>query len=52
MATINFTKEKFDEFKKVYQQAVKDKQEVFIFEGNEFLPDYAKYLIQYLETKF
>ena len=26
--------------------------ETFVFKGHEFLYEYAKYLIQYLETKF
>ncbi len=48
---VNFNREKLVELKKMYETSVKNNVEVFIFEGNELLTDYAKYLIQYLETK-
>lgn len=37
------------EFKKMYDQAVKDGKEVFMFKGSEVLVSYAKYAIEYLE---
>jgi len=46
---IEWTKEKLNAFEKVYKKN-KDK-EVFVFEGAPFIPDYAKYLIEYLKTK-
>lgn len=49
--TINFTKNKLIQFKKEYQKAIENKNESFIFNGNEFLVSYAKYLIEYLETQ-
>ena len=36
-------------FKKEYNKS--SQKESFIFEGNEFLTSYAKYLIEYLQTK-
>ncbi len=27
-------------------------QEMFVFDGNDFLTSYAKYVIEYLKTKF
>ena len=47
--TINFDALKLKEFKKHYNIALNDKKEIFIFEENEYLVSYAKYLIEYLE---
>jgi hypothetical protein len=47
--TIIFTKDKLSYLKRRYNKAVKDKEEVFIFEGKEILTSFAKYLIEYLE---
>ncbi len=52
METINITHAQFNELKKLYAKAVKDKAKSFEFLGNELLTDYAKYLIQYIETKY
>lgn len=55
MATnsITFTPEKLAQLKKEYEEAVNNKQETFLFDGkHELLVDYAKYLIQYLESRF
>ena len=38
------------ELKKAYEKAVKEKAYSFIFNEQEVLTDYAKYLIQYLES--
>ena len=46
------TYEKFQEFKKLYEKAKAQSKESFIFEGQEILVSYAKYVIEYLETKF
>jgi hypothetical protein len=51
MTTINFDRIKLKALKKKYTEAVKDNKETFIFEGNEFLVSYAKYVIEYLENK-
>jgi phage anti-repressor protein len=47
MITIN----NYNHFKKSYDLALNEGKEVFIFEGSEVLTDYAKYVIQYFESK-
>lgn len=47
-----FTQQKFVALKKAYAQAVEAKQASFKFEGNELLVPFAKYLIEYLATRF
>ena len=49
--TITFTKQKLEKLKEQYNHSVNNKLESFIFEGQEILTDYAKYMIQYLESK-
>lgn len=39
-------------FKAAYARALQDGVETFIFDGNEFVPAFARYLIQYLENRF
>ena len=51
MTTITFDYETFKNFKKEYTQAVKNNQEIFIFQGHELLTSYAKYIIEYLNFK-
>jgi hypothetical protein len=46
---VEWTRDKLKRFKKAYQRATQDGREVFEFEGHEFIPGYAKYLIEYLE---
>jgi hypothetical protein len=42
----------YNDLKKEYDKAVKNKQETFVFLGEyELLVDYAKYLLQYMETQ-
>jgi hypothetical protein len=48
----SFTKEKLKAFKKAYETAKMKAQATFIFEGDEYIVNYAKYLIEYLEDKF
>lgn len=56
--TITWTKEKLKAFKKTLDAQSNGVEEdsrpceVFTFEGNKFLPSYAKYLIEYLEGQF
>lgn len=50
--TISFDKRKFKLFKKAYAHARELKRGSFVFDDNEFLTDYAKYVIEYLEPKF
>jgi len=47
---IKISKEEIDNFKKSYNKCKPG--ETFFFEGEEILKEYAKYLIEYLESKF
>ncbi len=53
---IDWTAEKLSSFKKAYAKALKRKasqrESMFVWEGYQFIPGYAKYLIKYLEYKF
>ena len=49
--TIKWTKPRMKQFKKEYKAAVKNGDKIFIFEGNEILVGYAKYLLEYLESR-
>jgi hypothetical protein len=42
----------YQKLKSEYDVAVKNKIEIFTFEGEELLTDYAKYLLQWLQPKF
>jgi len=48
---IDFNKAKLERFKKIYAKYAQDKDATFIFEGHEFLVNYAKYMIEYLESR-
>lgn len=48
---IEWTRPKLERLKKAYRSAVDDKLKIFEFEGHEFIPGYAKYLIEYLEGR-
>ena len=47
--TINFAT--YKKLKKAYQEALKNNETIFIFEGHELLINYAKYLLQYLDMQ-
>lgn len=49
---IVFTKRKLAIFKSVMENAVLKGHLRFTFEGQEFVPAYAHYLVQYLEQRF
>lgn len=49
MVAITWTTYKLKRFKHAYAECTTDR---FVFEGHEFLKDYAKYLIEYLEREF
>lgn len=51
MMSINFNLEKLEKLKGEYQRALDTNEVFFIFEGQEILTSYAKYLIEYLEMK-
>jgi hypothetical protein len=48
MPVIKWTKARVDRLQKAYDKAVSSKAETFIFEENEYLTAYAKYLLEYL----
>ena len=48
MNTININ---IDRLQKKYDDAVKNKIDVFKYDGNEILTSYAKYLLEYLKQK-
>ena len=48
MITIQWTRKKLEHFKAVVKNT---QNEVFEFEGQEFVKGYALYLIEYLETR-
>jgi hypothetical protein len=49
---MTFTPEKLKELKRDYNKALKNNSESFFFEEQEMLTAYAKYLIEYLDSKF
>lgn len=53
--TITFDRNSLARLKRIYNKALKDgktKNDVIKFEGNDLLIGYAKYLIEYLESRF
>ena len=52
MTIINWTESLLDEFKLEYKIAIRNGQRRFIFKDNQFLTDYAKWLILYLDGLF
>lgn len=50
--TLSFDVLTYQRLKKEYQRSVDNKVEIFIFDGHELLTSYAKYLIEYLKSKF
>jgi hypothetical protein len=49
---ITWTPAMLARFKKAYDKAVAEKADTFMFDGNEFVVGYAKYLIEYLNGVF
>jgi len=49
---VSFNPAKFKRLRKRWAQAVANKEEVFKFEGNEYLTTYAYYLLEHLKTVF
>lgn len=45
---MNFDKKDLAKLEAAYDKAVEDKQKTFMFDENELVLDYAKYLIEYL----
>ncbi len=48
---IMMNRSKLEKLRTAYLEALDKTVEIFTFEGHELVPGYAKYLIQYLETK-
>ena len=46
---VSFNAQTLKRFKKAYEACT---DETFEFEGNAYVKDYAKYVIEYLENKF
>lgn len=52
MSNITINKAYYDKLKKGYNTAVKEKQESFKVEEDEYQTYYAKYILEYLNPKF
>jgi hypothetical protein len=50
--TISVDLPTFTRLKKEYQNAVDNSKDIFVFDGNELLTSYAKYLIEYFTPMF
>jgi hypothetical protein len=48
---LTFDKNKLEELRIAYKQAILSNKLLFIFEGFEVTTDYAKYLIEYLNKR-
>lgn len=48
-STIEFTPEMVKEFRKAYSLAIAEGHDMFVFAEKQFLTQYAKYLLEYLE---
>jgi hypothetical protein len=46
------TVEDYNLFKEAYNKALKNNVEEFLYQGQDILVSYAKYLLEYLEPKF
>jgi hypothetical protein len=51
MPEVDFTPEKVKKLRRYYDRAVRAGDDEFVFEGNQLLVGYAKYLLEYLEGK-
>ena len=47
---VTFDRPKLERLKSVYAEALEAKRESFWFEGKEYFAEYARYLIEYLES--
>jgi hypothetical protein len=50
--TVTWTPTKKRKFRRAYRHARARGLEQFTFDGNEFVTDYAKYLLEYLDAQF
>ena len=52
MRTVSWTRPMLERFKKAYEKSTKTEgADVFMFEGNEFVEGFAKYLIEHLDRR-
>ena len=52
MSPPNFiTHKNFPQFKKLYSEAVLKGERIFVFEGQDILTAYAKYVVEYFEGR-
>lgn len=52
MNNVTFTYPKAIRLKRAYQQALEHNRPQFTFEGHDYLCDYVRYLLEYLEAEF
>jgi capsular polysaccharide biosynthesis protein len=52
MATVGFDREKLERLRAARDAALLEGKTVFEFEGETYMIEYAKYLIEYLDTQF
>lgn len=52
MKSIDFDEPTYRRFKRAYQIAQKAHRTEFEFDGQTFLLEFAKYVLEYLETEF
>jgi len=51
MKEVIFTEKSLKEFEIACKKALEAQHNTFVFEGNEYLPTYAEYMIEHLKTK-
>lgn len=49
---MEFTRKRYLNLKRLYEDAIKNNKPQFKFYGHELLTSYAKYLLEYLKFKF
>jgi hypothetical protein len=54
MTTVSWDRPKLDRFKKALNAhyLARKGEETFRFEGNDFVPAYARYMVEFLERRF
>jgi hypothetical protein len=48
---VEFTPRKREQLRAAYNEARDAGEDVFVFEGREYVTDYAKYLLEYLDIQ-
>jgi hypothetical protein len=49
---VTYTKESVERLREGYKEAVACGKNEFVFDGKEYVTDYAKYMLEYLEGVF